>query len=138
MLAVLYTNTILHEKEVQMSQDMISAIFWILGGLFGIVSILLGTLWNMTRKEKELQDAAIEQVKQVKADKLEVSENEKRWEKEIDRLRFEHEKVISRVEGRFEKELENVESRIISRFDVMEANFLRQFEILMEIVKKDK
>lgn len=121
-----------------MSQDMISAIFWILGGLFGVVSILLGTLWNMTRKEKEAQDAAIEHVKQIKADKTAVDDHEKRLEKELDRIRFEHEKVINRVEGRFEKELSSVETRLGTKIESMETNVLRQFELLMEILKKDK
>lgn len=107
---------------------------WVLGGTIGVIGMLVATLWQMTRAEQKAQDEAIAR----KADSQKVEEGEKRFEKEVDRLRFEHEKVINRVEGRFEKELENVESRIISRFDSMEANFVRQFEILMEIVKKDR
>lgn len=110
-----------------MSQDMISAIFWILGGLFGVVSILLGTLWSMTRKEKEAQDAAIEHVKQIKADKAVVEDNERRWDKEMDRIRFEHDKVIDRVENRFEKELAAMENRLGEKID-----------LILEILKKDR
>lgn len=116
----------------------IEVILWIFGAFITMLLALVGTIWSMMRSDKKAQDDAIDEVRKFKADKTALEDGEKRFEKEVDRLRFEHEKVISRVEGRFEKELENVESRIISRFDNMEANFLRQFEILMEIVKKDK
>ena len=110
-----------------MSQDMIGALMWVAGGILGVIGILLATLWQMTRREKEIQDAAIEQVRQLKADKAVVEDNEKRWDKEMDRLRFEHDKVIDRVENRFEKELAAMENRLGEKID-----------LILEILKKDR
>lgn len=104
-----------------MSQDMISAMIWILGGAMGIIGILVGVLWNMTRAEQKAQDEAIAK----KADLHKVEEGEKRWEKEVDRLRFEHERVIDKVENRFEKELSAMESRLGEKID-----------LILEILKK--
>ena len=116
----------------------IEVILWILGAFVTMLSALVATIWSMVRSDKKAQDEAIEHVRQSKADKAVVEDTDKRFEKEIDRLRFEHEKVIDRVEGRFEKELENMESRLCVKFENMEANLLRQFELLMEVVKKDR
>jgi len=114
--------------------DTLQVAVWVLGGLVGVIGILIGVLWQMTRAEQKAQDEAIAR----KADNTKVEENEKRWEKEIDRIRFEHEKVIDRVENRFEKELENMENRLCTKIETMEATILRQIELVMEILKKDK
>ena len=116
----------------------IEVILWILGAFVTMLSALVATIWSMVRSDKKAQDEAIEHVRQVKADKVSVDDNEKRLEKELDRIRFEHEKVINRVEGRFEKELSSVETRLGTKIESMETNVLRQFELLMEILKKDK
>ena len=99
----------------------IEIVVWIIGGILSVVSLLVATLWNMTRAEQKAQDEAIAK----KADLNKVEEGEKRWEKEVDRLRFEHDKVISRVEGRFEKELAAMESRLSEKID-----------LILEILKK--
>lgn len=98
-----------------MSQDLISALIWVLGGAIGVVGILVGVLWNMTRAEQKAQDEAIAK----KADLVKVEDNEKRWDKEMDRIRFEHDKVIDRVENRFEKELAAMESRLSEKMDLV-------------------
>jgi len=105
---------------------------WALGGAIGVIGTLVATLWAMVRAEQKAQDEAIAR----KADIAKVDESEKRWEKEVDRLRFEHDKVISRIEDRFEKELENVESRLSTKMEAMESTILRQIELVMEILKK--
>lgn len=101
--------------------DSLQVAIWVLGGTIGVIGILVGVLWNMTRAEQKAQDEAIAK----KADLHKVEEGEKRWEKEVDRLRFEHDKVISRVEGRFEKELAAMESRLSEKID-----------LILEILKK--
>lgn len=112
----------------------IEVVVWVLGGVMSVVSMLVATLWQMTRAEQKAQDEAIAK----KADLHKVEEGERRWEKEVDRLRFEHEKVISRVEGRFEKELESMEGRLCTKIESMEENLIRQIGLVMEILKKDK
>lgn len=114
--------------------DSLQVAIWVLGGAIGVIGILVGVLWNMTRAEQKAQDEAIAK----KADLYKVEEGEKRWEKEVDRLRLEHEKVIDRVEGRFEKELENMESRLCTKIETMEENLVRQIGLVMELLKKDK
>ncbi len=120
----------------------IEVVIWVLGGVIGVIGMLVATLWQMTRAEQKAQDAAIEQVRQHKADKVYVEDGEKRWSKEIDRIRFEHDKVIDRIEGRFEKELESVKDQLGERITTMEDNLLRsmtaQFNLVMEMLKKDK
>lgn len=111
----------------------IEVMIWVLGGATSVIGILVATLWQMTRAEQKAQDEAIAR----KADSAKVEENEKRWEKELDRMRFEHDKVIDRVEGRFEKELENVESRLCTKMETMEATIIRQIELVMEILKSN-
>lgn len=113
--------------------DSLQVAVWVLGGATGVIGILIGVLWNMTRAEQKAQDEAIAR----KADNVKVEENEKRWEKEVDRLRFEHDKVIDRVENRFEKELENMENRLCTKIEAMETNVLRQIELVMEILKSN-
>lgn len=116
----------------------IEIVMWVLSGIVGLVSILVATLWQMTRAEQKAQDEAIK----AKADKSAVEDNDRRVEKELERIRSEHDKVINRVEGRFEKELESVENRLSDRMITMEENLLRsmtsQFNMVMELLKKDK
>lgn len=113
--------------------DSLQVAIWVLGGAIGVIGILVGVLWNMTRAEQKAQDEAIAK----KADLHKVEEGEKRWEKEVDRLRFEHEKVIDRVENRFERELANMESRLCTKMETMEENLVRQFSMVMELLKKE-
>lgn len=106
---------------------------WILGGAFTVLGAMLAIVWSLLRAEQKAQDDAIAK----KADQERVDDNERRWEKELDRMRFEHDKVIDRVEGRFEKELENVESRLCTKMETMEATIIRQIELVMEILKSN-
>lgn len=114
--------------------DSLQVAIWVLGGAIGVIGILVGVLWNMTRAEQKAQDEAIAK----KADLHKVDDAEKRWEKEVDRLRFEHDKVIDRVENRFEKELENMENRLCTKIETMEENLVRQIGLVMELLRKEK
>ena len=111
---------------------------WALGGAISVISMLVATLWAMVRNEQKAQDEAIAK----KADIQKVEDSEKRWEKEVDRIRFEHDRVTNRIEGRFEKELESVKDQLGERITTMEDNLLRsmtaQFNLVMEMLKKDK
>jgi FtsZ-interacting cell division protein ZipA len=103
--------------------DSMQVIIWIMGGAIGTIGLLVGVLWNMTRAEQKAQDEAIAK----KADLSKVEDGERRWEKEVDRLRAEHDKVIEKVEGRFEKELAAMETRLGEKID-----------LILEILRKDK
>jgi len=89
------------------------------GAFITLIGALVATIWSMMRSDKKAQDAAIEHVRQVKADKAAVEDNDKRFEKEIDRLRQDHERVIDKVENRFEKELSAMESRLGEKIDLI-------------------
>ena len=52
--------------------DTLQVAVWVLGGLVGVIGILIGVLWQMTRAEQKAQDEAIAR----KADNTKVEENE--------------------------------------------------------------
>ena len=106
----------------------IEVILWVLGAFVTMLSALVATIWSMMRSDKKAQDEAIEHVRQNKADKAAVEDNDKRFEKEIDRLRFEHERVIDKVENRFEKELSAMESRLGEKIDLILAILKKERE----------
>ena len=106
----------------------IEVILWVLGAFVTMLSALVATIWSMMRSDKKAQDEAIEHVRQHKADKAAVEDNDKRFEKEIDRLRFEHERVIDKVENRFEKELSAMESRLGEKIDLILAILKKERE----------
>lgn len=113
----------------------IEVILWIFGAFITLIGALVATIWSMMRSDKKAQDAAIEHVRQVKADKAAVEDNDKRFEKEIDRLRQDSEKVVAKIEERHERDLQNMETRLLAKIESMETNVLRQMELIMEILK---
>ena len=112
----------------------IEVMLWILSGSVGVISILVATLWQMTRAEQKAQDEAIK----AKADKTIVEDSGKRFEKEIERIRHDNEKVVEKIEARHEKDLEAMENRLCTKIESMESNVLRQIELIMELLKKDR
>jgi FtsZ-interacting cell division protein ZipA len=111
----------------------IEIVIWILGGAISIVGMLVATLWTMTRKEAEAQDAAIKS----KADQVRVNEAELRWEKEAQRIRDEHDKVTLRLEANHERDLASMETRLSHQMAQMGDSLMRQMQIIMELIKKD-
>lgn len=107
---------------------------WVLGGAISVIAMLVATLWQMTRAEQKAQDEAIKS----KADQNRVEESDKRFEREIERIRHDSEKVIEKIEARHDKDLELMESRLCTKIEAMEVNVLRQIELIMELLKKDR
>lgn len=107
---------------------------WVLGGAISVIGMLVATLWQMTRAEQKAQDDAIKS----KADQVRLEESDKRFDKELERIRHDNERVVEKIEARHEKDLDAMENRLCTKIEAMETNVLRQIELIMELLKKNK
>lgn len=109
-----------------MLTDMINTLVWAFGGILGLVVLLLGTLWSMTRREKEIQDEAIDKVRQDKADKAILIDAQFRYDREFDRVRDEQTRLFDKADERHQRELAAMENRLSSKID-----------LILELLKKE-
>lgn len=119
-----------------MSQDMLSALIWILGGAIGVVGILVGVLWNMTRAEQKAQDDSIEFLKKEKADRTFVLDTHSRHDKEFDRMRDEYVRLQDKSDEKHQRELAAMESRLSSQMGDLQRTVLSSNNNTNELIKE--
>jgi hypothetical protein len=119
-----------------MSQDMISALIWILGGAVGVVGILIGVLWNITRAEQQVQDENIEILKKEKADRSFVLDTHSRHDKEFDRMRDEYVRLQDKSDEKHQRELAAMESRLSSQMGDLQRTVLSSNNNTNDLIKE--
>lgn len=119
-----------------MSQDMISALIWIMGGAIGVIGILIGVLWNMTRAEQQAQDESIELLKKEKADRSFVTDTHSRHDKEFDRLRDEYIRLQDKSDEKNQRELAAMENRLSSQMGDLQRTVLSSNNNTNDLIKE--
>ena len=119
-----------------MSQDMISALIWALGGVIGVIGILVGVLWNMTRAEQKAQDENIEFLKKEKADRSFVLDTHSRHDKEFDRIRDEYVRLQDKSDEKHQRELAAMESRLSSQMGDLQRTVLSSNNNTNDLIKE--
>ncbi len=119
-----------------MSQDMISALIWIMGGAIGVIGILIGVLWNMTRAEQRDQDENIELLKKEKADRSFVLDTHSRHDKEFDRLRDEYIRLQDKSDEKNQRELAAMENRLSLQMGDLQRTVLSSNNNTNDLIKE--
>ena len=107
---------------------------WIIGGVLGVVSLLVGTLWKITRDEKSSQDAAIK----LKADEKRVDQMETRINNDITYSREHHQMLLDKSEARVDREMASMENRLKDSISRSESNILTHMNMMLDILKEDR
>ena len=112
----------------------IEVVTWLIGVALGIVTILVGTLWKITRDEKSTQDEAIK----LKADEKRVDQMEARINNDITYSREHHQMLLDKSEARVDREMASMENRLKDSISRSEANILTHMNLILEVIREDK
>lgn len=104
----------------------------ILGGLFAVISAMIGVVWSLLRSEAQNHAELIKD----KAETSELKEVEERFKLELNSVREANEKLVNKLEAKHDKEIEQLSARLSEQIRSTEANILTQLRLMFEMVKK--